>query len=61
MQVCYEKIVDSGAGTTDYMLSMGNQNRPSIMSMPDTEGCECDGQVSGSDFEAQSVCCSVAF
>lgn len=47
---CYEKIVDSGAGSTDYLLSMGNQNRAVMSSMPDSEGCDCDGQVSGSDF-----------
>lgn len=38
------KVFGDGAGSTDYMLSKGNQN--SIFGnqhMPDTEGCGLDG------------------
>jgi len=51
---CIERIFDSGSGATEYILSEGNQNRQTMSTLPDSEGCSCDGQVSGSDFQAQS-------
>lgn len=59
--MCYEKIFDIGSGATEYMMSRANQNNPYALSMPDSDGSEVDGQISGSDFEPQSVCCSVPF
>jgi hypothetical protein len=59
--MCYEKIFDTGSGATDYILSRGNQNSPYPLNVPDSEGSDTDGQISGSDFEPESVCCSVPF
>lgn len=51
---CFEQNPSTGAGMTEYLLSRGNQNNPYPLNMPDSEGCECDGNTSGSDFEPQS-------
>lgn len=59
---CFEKVFPTGAGATEYLLSRSNANNPYPLSVSDTEGCpECDGQLSGSDFQAQSVAVNVAF
>lgn len=62
--MCKEMVVTSGDGATGYMLSYGNQNSPyqGVSSFPDTEGNpQYDGDVSGSDFEPQSISASVGF
>ena len=55
-QAC-ERVVGSGDGATEYLLSMGNQNRDNDR-IGDTEGSDWDGDLSD-NFPA-SVCCSVS-
>lgn len=59
--MCYEKVVTTGAGATEYMLSRANQNNPYPMTISDQDGSEVDGQPTGASFQPESVCCTVPF